>query len=119
MRSLKTLFGLAFVIAVIYISWQLLPPYFSNYQLQDDITTIARFSGPTNRPEDDIRNDILKKALFYDIKLKPQQVKISREGIEVVITVKYSVTVTFIGGKTYEINFEDASENKAKNLTNN
>src|SRR5437868_9155710 len=41
--KLKALLGIAILVGGAYIAWMMLPPYFANYQFQDDLTTIARF----------------------------------------------------------------------------
>ena len=42
MGKLKGLIGIAFVAGFFYVAWNLIPPYFNNYQLQDELDDIAR-----------------------------------------------------------------------------
>src|SRR5258708_28639964 len=58
----------------------LTPPYFSNYELEDEIKTEALQATYSTRSEDDIREAVIKHARNYDIALTPRQVHISRVG---------------------------------------
>ena len=117
MKSFKALFGLAVIAGFVYLGLQLIPPYFANFQFQDDVTTAARFASVDTRSTDDsVREDVLKKARGYSINLKPEQVKVTRDGRQVYILVVYDVTVDLVAGRSYTFHFEDASEAKATSL---
>ena len=119
MKSFKALFGLLVIVGLVILASKLIPPYFANFQFQDDVTTVARFASVDNRTTDDgVRDEILKKAKQYDIELKPEQVQVTRDGRQVYILVVYDVTVDLVAGRSYTFHFEDASENKAKELMN-
>jgi hypothetical protein len=116
--KLKALLGIAILVGGAYVAWMMLPPYFANYQFQDDLTTIARFDSvaPQEKPDEDIKNEVLKKAIEHDIKLTGENIQITRDGRNVLIVVNYQVPLEFIGGKTYTLEFSDASDAKAKEL---
>ncbi len=59
---------------------KLIPPFFSNYELEDAIKNEATQSTYSARSEDDIRDAIIKTARNYDIALTPKQVHVSRIG---------------------------------------
>src|SRR5512146_1545899 len=95
MKSLKALLGLGLVVAAVYVAYELVPPYFNNYQLQDVLEGEARvnsYSG-IRKSEDEIRETILRKAKDLDIVLQPEQVKVARAGSEWVISADYTVHV--------------------------
>jgi|SRR3954464_9347966 hypothetical protein len=106
----KALFGLAVVLGMVYIGYEFLPPYFANFQFQDDVSSVAKFSSLSNKSEDDIRNEVIKKATEHDIHLQQEQVKITRDGKQLSIVVNYSVTVSLVGGKDYVLQFNDVSQ---------
>lgn len=110
MRSVKALFGLFVVVAAGYLALMLIPPYFSNYQLRDDIGSIAKFAGPTDRSEESIRTEVMKKVKEYDLPIKPEQIKITREDRLIVINIDYTNTVELVGGKRVVLVFHDSSK---------
>ena len=42
MKQLKSLFGIVVVVAVFYLAWVLIPPYYNSYSFQDEIDNQAR-----------------------------------------------------------------------------
>jgi hypothetical protein len=87
-----------------------MPPYFAKYQFTDDVSSIARFSGPTTKSEDDIRQEVIKKAKEYDIPIKPEQVRVLREGQSVRIGTHYTYVVNLVGGKQVPLEFDVQSD---------
>ena len=93
MGKIKGLIGLLVIAAGFYVAWNLIPPYFHNYQLQDDLDDLARRNSYTSSTEDDIKQMVIQKAQTNDIKLKENQVTVSRGGNGLAISVKYRVHV--------------------------
>lgn len=96
MDKLKGIIALVVVVAVIYVAWNVTPPYFYNYQFQDDLDDIARRNSYVNKNEDDIRDLVIKKAASDSITLREDQVTITRGADGVGITVRYRVHVDMI-----------------------
>ena len=112
MKTIKALFGLFVVVAMFYLAWKVLPPYFSNYQFQDELETQARyFSYGTPKSEQDIRDAIAKKAHEYDIPLTSDQVKVERMGPELAISADYTVHID-IPMYPFDLHFTPATKNK-------
>lgn len=105
---MKALFGLLVVVVLGYLAFQFMPPYFSKFQLNDDVGTIARFAG--NKDDEALREEVVKKAREYDLAIKPEQVRITRDGRTVQIAVNYRYTVNLIGGKQVPIDFKVSSK---------
>ena len=84
---------LVVVAVVIFAAFKLLPPYISNYQLQDSINNIARTATYSTGTEEQIRKDVLKAAHDSGVELDPGQVRVGRSRESVDIAVDYSVTV--------------------------
>lgn len=78
---------------VIFAAFKLMPPYISNYQLQDSINNIARAATYSTANEEQIRKDVLKAAQDSGVSLDPGQVRVARSRDSVDIAVDYSVTV--------------------------
>ena len=81
MATLKLVFGVAIFVALVLVGIKIIPPFFSNYELEDSIKTEALQSTYSTRTEDDIRDAIIKQARNYDIALTPKQVHVSRVGM--------------------------------------
>lgn len=109
MGTVKALGGLLVVVLGAYLAFQLIPPYFANYQLRDSIYEIAKFAPVSSKSDEDIRNDVLKKAREYEIPLTAEQVKVTREDKSVIISVDYTRTVNLVGGKSYTFEFHDTT----------
>jgi hypothetical protein len=107
---MKALLGLLVVILAGYIAFQFLPPYFSKYQFSDDVNSIARFSGPTTKTEEEIREEVMKKAREYELPLKAEQVMVTREGQSVNIKAHYTKVVSLVGGKDVPLEFDVQSD---------
>ncbi|MBI2682800.1 MAG: DUF4845 domain-containing protein [Acidobacteriales bacterium] len=111
MARVKALFGLAVVVGGIYLAIMLLPPYFANYQFQDDVSTIAKFSSVSmGKSDDDILADVMKKVKEHDLPIRSEQIKISHSERQITISVDYDVVVELVGGRTQVLSFHVASK---------
>lgn len=107
MKTLKALIGLAIVAGVVMFLVGVAPPYFYNYQFKDDVEQEARFAYSSVPPktDEDIRANLMRKAVEYEIPIKPEQIQITRSGSAVQISIPYTVDVKFITGHTYRLQF--------------
>src|SRR5258708_39710916 len=80
MEPLKLIFGVAIFGLLAWVGIKIIPPFFSNYELEDEIKTEALQATYSTRSEDDIREAVIKHARNYDIALTPRQEHISRVG---------------------------------------
>ncbi len=116
MSTLKLVFGLAVFGLVIMVGLKLIPPYFSNYELEDAIKTEALQSTYTTRSEEDIRTAIIKQAHSYDIELTDKQVHVTRSGSGIgigtlAIDCEYNVPIELPGYSTTLV-FHPSSKNR-------
>jgi hypothetical protein len=115
MATLKLVFGVAIFLALALVGIKIIPPFFSNYELEDSIKTEALQATYSTRTEEDIRETIIKQARNYDIALTPKQVHVSRVGVfgngSLNIEAEYSVQVDLPGYST-TLNFHPSSKNK-------
>jgi len=95
MNKIRGLLGLAIIVGGIYAGWNLIPPYFANYKLEDVVAEEARTSTYTAKSEDQIRDDVFQKASDLDIALTREQIAVQKTGSTVAIEVNYSVHVDF------------------------
>lgn len=96
MGKVKAIVGFVLIFGGIYVGWNLLPPYFHNYQFQDDLDEIARRNTYTQRTDDDVRAIVIKQASDDSITVKEDQIAISRTGDGLGISVHYKVHVDML-----------------------
>jgi uncharacterized protein DUF4845 len=96
MGKVKGLIGLLVIVTGFYVAWNMVPPYFNNYQLQDGLDDIARKSSYTAATDEDIKKAVIAKAETEDIKLREDQIVVSRVRDMLGITVKYRIHVEML-----------------------
>lgn len=111
MGKLKGLIGLFIIVASFYAAWNLIPPYFNNYQFQDALDDIARKNSYTTATDDDIKKIVVTKADMEDIKLKEDQVIVTRTRDGLGISVKYRIHVDMVAHPV-DLDFTANSMNK-------
>jgi hypothetical protein len=115
MGSVKLVLGVGVIIAFIYGAWMIIPPYFANYQFEDQIKNEALHSTYTTKSEDDIRSSVLKQAKELDIPLTREQVKVQRMGTmgtgTILIDVDYTVHVA-LPGYPLDVHFHPSTSNR-------
>src|ERR1700685_70364 len=91
----KLSFAITIIIlgAMAFAAIKVVPSWFANYQLQDAITTEARFATSTypKKTPDDIQNDVYKKIQELGLPAKKEDVKVTTDGSLVTITLDYAV----------------------------
>src|SRR5882724_377562 len=75
----------------IFLGLKLLPPYISNYQLEDSINKMAVAASYSPMSEDEIRRGVLSRANGYGIELAPSAVAVAKGRDSVTITLHYTV----------------------------
>src|SRR5258708_9888982 len=79
--------------AGIFLGLKLLPPYISNYELEDSLNKIAMAASYTPMSEDEIRKGVLSRANGYGINVPLNAISVAKEADSVTITVRYIVPV--------------------------
>jgi hypothetical protein len=105
---------LAFVIigSIGYVGFKLIPPYFANYQFQDSIETESRFAltGYPKRSQNDIQNEVFKKAQDLGIAVKPDDVHVVMDSTTCAISLDYSVPID-LQFYQFTLQFHDHADN--------
>src|SRR5690242_1150973 len=98
MRSdkIRLFIALLVVAAAIYVAWNMIPPYFNNYQFQDTLDDIARRNSYSQVNDDGIKEIVITKAQSNNITLKPEQITISHTIDGLGISVHYKIHVDMI-----------------------
>jgi hypothetical protein len=116
MGSFKLVLGIFVIVAVVYLIGELAPPFFSNYQFEDAIKTIAQMNTYSSKPEQAIREEVFKKAQDLDVPIVKEQIKIVRSGSayagSVSIEAPYTVHLN-LPGYPLDLNFNPSSSNRS------
>ncbi len=84
------------IILAIYLSFKLVPPYVSEYQLQDKMQELARF-GVVNRYSDEqLRDNIFKVVQDLEIPAKREDIKVTVTQAVVKISLDYTVPIDLL-----------------------
>ena len=91
---LKSVLVLAFLAALIYVAFKLVPPFINNYQLEDAMKQEARFAGVNRKDQDSIRNDVFKKIQELEIPARREDIRVEAIApFSVRISLDYTVPV--------------------------
>jgi hypothetical protein len=108
----KAIFFTVILVATVYTTFKLAPPYFAEYQFKDKIDEQARFGVVGHTPEPQIRDNVFKVAQDLDIPIKAEEIKISASANLVTISVDYSVPVD-LAFYHVDLHFTPSSANKS------
>ena len=111
MEKLKMLIGLAVIAGGFYVAWNVIPPYFHNYQLQDELDDIARKDSYYALSDDEVKKHVMEKAKDDAVPLTEDQITVNHDGSALSISVKYSVHVD-MAVHPVDLNFAAVSYNK-------
>jgi hypothetical protein len=112
MKALRAILGIAFIIAVAYVTFMLVPPYYNNYEFQDAVSDEARVNTYTEKPVEDMRDSIYRTAQQLDLPIRRDQINVRREGRSVAIWVDYTVHLD-LPGYPLDLQFHPSSRNKS------
>jgi hypothetical protein len=108
--KLKAIFWTLVLIAIVFVAVKLVPPYMSEYQLQDKMITEARFGSVNHRTDDQLRDSIYRTIQDLDIPASREDIKIENNSQLVKISVEYTVTLDFLAFQT-QLRFNPVAEN--------
>jgi hypothetical protein len=112
MKTLRAIFGIVFIVAVLVAVWKLVPPYFNNYQIQDAITDEARINTYTPKSVEEMRDTIWRKCKELEIPVTREQINVERQGQSVSIWIDYTVHVD-LPVYPVDLQFHPSSKNKS------
>ncbi len=110
--KLKAILFTVVLLLAIFLAFKLVPPYVSEYQLQDKMQELARF-GIVNRYSDEqVRENVYKVVQDLDLPVKREDIKVTVTQATVKISLDYTVPVDLLFYST-ELHFSPSSENKS------
>jgi hypothetical protein len=96
----------------IYAAFKLVPPYVSEYQLQDKMQELARFGIVNRYSEEQVRENVFKTVQDLDLPVKREDIKVIVTQATCRISLEYTVPVDLLVYST-ELHFSPSSENKS------
>src|SRR5581483_4744212 len=115
MGTIKLAIGVALITSIVVVGLYVIPPYFANYQFEDDIKNEAMTLTYTSKTEDEIRQVILKRANDLEITISPQQISVQRTGTlgsgSLLIEANYTVHVN-LPGYPFDLPLQAGTKNK-------
>lgn len=112
MKLVKPILGVVLVVAFVYVCFQMVPPFFQNYQFQDYLENEARRTSYSTLSEEAIRQEVLKEARSDDLPISGEQIRIARARDRVQISVDYTVHVNLLFFPQ-DLHFSPSSGNNA------
>jgi hypothetical protein len=109
--SISGIIALALVASLIFLGLRLLPPYISNYQLQDSIQNIALTASYTPMTEEDILKTVISRANNCGVDLGAKQVTVKKGNGTVIIVARYSVPIDLFV-RHVDLQFEPSASNQ-------
>ena len=110
--KLKSVFFALLFLLGIYVAYKLVPPYVSEYQLQDKMQELARFGIVNRYSEEQVRENVFKTVQDLDLPVKREDIKVTVTQATCRISLDYTVPVDLLFYST-ELHFTPSSENKS------
>lgn len=116
MGTIKAVCGFLAIILVIVALFEVVPPLMANYSFQDDLRNLALVDGANfQKTEEDVRNDVVRKAKDQNLPITPKQITVQRINTpgmsSLYVEADYSVTVS-LPGYSFDMHFTPSSGNK-------
>ena len=90
------LLSIVMLAVAIYLGIVLFPIYYSNFNFENDVKTVASRAGAHFLDNQQITKDVLSLAKRNEIRIKREDIKLERFAGQLHIRVDYSVPVDFI-----------------------
>jgi hypothetical protein len=94
---LKTLFALAITVAMVYVGFKVVPPYMSNYRLEDSMKTEARYARANRKTPEDVQKDIYDETQNLGILVRREDIHVTESGGLLEVYIDYNVLVDLPG----------------------
>ena len=115
MGTIKLIVVFGVLAVAVYVSAEVIPPYFANYEFQDTLDTEARMGTYSTKGDEPIRDAVFKRAQDLEIPVTREQIKVQRTGMggtsTVVIETDYTVHVD-LPGYPMDLHFHPESKNR-------
>jgi hypothetical protein len=110
--TFKAVLSLAFLAAVIFASFKIIPIYVNNYELKDYILNQTPFWLTQRASAEGIRKNILAKAQDLGLPIAEDDVTVEANQNRVSVSIDYHAPVD-LKVYTLQLHFTDSSENRS------
>jgi hypothetical protein len=110
--TFKAALSLAFLAALVYSAFKIIPVYVNNYELQDYIQTQTPFWLTQRASTDAVRKNILAKAQDLNLPVAADDVTVDAGPNKVSVSIDVHVPVD-LKVYTLQLHFTDSSENRS------
>ena len=110
--TFKAILSLAFLAAVIFASFKIIPVYVNDYQLHDYIQNQTPFWLTEHAATDAIRKNVLAKGQDLGLPLAADDVTVEANANRVSVHIDYHVPVD-LKVYTLQLHFTDSAENRS------
>jgi hypothetical protein len=110
MKELKSIFGVLLLLVGGYVLYKVLPVYWGNFRLSQQVEEQSINYTYTNKNEAEIAAVMVEKAHSFDVEITPDQVKVARTSGDLQITIEYTAHVD-LPFYPLDLNFKDESKN--------
>ena len=97
--TLKRLFTLFFLVAVVFAAVQYGGAYLTRYQFDDAVRQSVKYAASTRKGPEDVRREVLEKAEELGIDLGPKDIHITKRGPAFTLELEYT---TIVNLRVYE-----------------
>ena len=80
---------IAFILIVIFLAQQYVPPYFARFQFGDDVRQTVKYAAATRKNLDAVRREILELAEEDGVNLTTKDIKITQRGPSFTVDIDY------------------------------
>ena len=102
---------LSLIAFFVFLGLKLFPIYLENFNVQGSMNSLAKETGLHKKTKAEIRRLLNKKLNINNIRsIKKKDIKISKRGKIVTVTVDYSVTTPLMGALTLLAEFHEEAE---------
>src|SRR4029434_4215084 len=86
----RRVFFVAFVVAVIFLAKQYVPPLFSRFQFGDSVRQTVKYAAASRKDAEAVRRDIVSAAAEYEVPIEAKDVRITKRGLTFSVDIEYS-----------------------------
>lgn len=110
--TFKAILSLAFLAALVFVGFKVIPVYVNDYQLNDFVYNQTSFWVTEHTPPEAIVKSVLAKAQDLDLPLEAEDVTVKANAAKVSVSLDYDVPVD-LKVYTWRIHFTHSSENRS------
>ena len=114
--SVSGIFSLLILVVLVFLGFKLLPPYVSNFQLEDTIQNIALTATYAPMTNEEIMKAVIARARGFGVELTPKQITANKSQRGVVIAVDYTTTVDLFV-RSVDLHFSPSAANQSFSAT--